>query len=97
MIGDGDALHRFKITTFESNTYIMVHLVNMPETRMRKTDKGYIVERKVKGFFSSRWVHIISMGGMPDVPAYFSTYEMALDRAHKYFESDLIIQSRGLV
>jgi hypothetical protein len=75
----------------------MVHLVNMPETRIRKTDKGYIVERKVEGSFFSRWVHIISIGGMPDVPAYFSTYEMALELSQKYFGWDLIIQSRGLV
>ena len=64
----------------------MSHLTNL-EIRVKKYQKGWAVQRKV---IFGLWVHIIGYSGMEEKQYLYSTKEMAIKEAKKFFEWDLL-------
>lgn len=63
-----------------------MHLINMPKVRVKKYNKGWVVERQYKILYFIRyWKHIESVSGMKDVPWYYETSEVAIGEAKKHF------------
>lgn len=63
--------------------------------RVKEYPKGWVIEtQKQKWWGKKYWIHIISVSGMEDEPWYYSTKEIAIECAVKYFEWDLLINSR---
>ena len=66
--------------------------------RVKKYPKGFVVEieQTKKTFFGKKkyWTHLISTSGMSDKPWHYSTKEIAISEAKKFFEWDLLIGTR---
>jgi len=71
-----------------------MYLENL-KVRVKKYPKGYVVEiQKSKcTLFGLKkyWTHLISTSGMSDIPWYYSSKEIAIEEAVKYFEWDILI------
>ena len=81
---------------FSSQSFINMHLKNFPNIRVKKYPKGYAVEIQLKKWWGRKyWTHIVSVSGMSDVPWYYSTQEIAISEATKYFNWDLIINTKN--
>ena len=68
------------------------------KVRLKKHPKGWVVEiQKEKRYLfwtKKYWTHLISVSGMSGTPWYFTTKEIAVSEALKYFEWDLKIGTR---
>jgi len=72
-----------------------MHLVNLPEIRIREYPKGWVVEiRKRKWYRRRYWVHLIAVAGIESEPWYFKSFDNALKEATKCFRWDLIKGTR---
>lgn len=66
-------------------------LSNSQNIRMRKYNKGWVVEIQRKTWYGMKyWTHLISVAGIESEPWYFSSYSLALNEATKYFRWELI-------
>lgn len=74
-----------------------MHLENI-KIRIKKYQKGYVVEiQKSKCTLfglKNYWTHLISVSGMSDKPWYYSSEEIAISEAIKFFNWDLLIGTK---
>lgn len=62
--------------------------------RIRKCDKGFIVEvQKTKWYGKKYWTHFISVAGLPHLPFYFSTYGGAMSEMLKDIKWQTIVNN----
>lgn len=74
-----------------------MHLENI-KVRVKKYPKGYAVEIQKSKWtlfgLKKYWTHLISVSGISDKAWYYSSEEIAIKQAIKYFEWDLLIGTR---
>lgn len=64
--------------------------------RIRKTNEGYLTEKRIKYFFWYKWVHYLHYSGLPNHPYYFLSYEAALRDIIDEVKSETIINSKKI-
>jgi len=64
------------------------------KVRVKKYPRGWVVEIEMtkKTFFGTKkyWTHLISTSGMSDTPWHYSSKELAIKEAIKFFEWDIL-------
>lgn len=72
-----------------------MHLENI-KVRVKKYPKGYSVEIQKSKWtlfgLKKYWIHLISVSGMRDKAWYYSSEEIAISEAVKFFKWDLLIE-----
>lgn len=66
-------------------------LINFPEIRVRKLNKGYVVECKHRTWFGiTYWKHIVGVSGLEHLAWQYTNKDMLIDDVTNLFYKHLI-------